>query len=451
MKKIIIISANNALVKRVKGLYRDTKITINSFPGLDQLLKKFKTITYDIVMIAGDACKEPGLDYISILKILAEKCSQSQVIFLVEQTDIDIAIEALKVGSFHYLKFPATDEELKLLIETAIERKPQYGENIIKQETHIESRFGQLVGISIHMRNVYNQIRQASVTNIPVLIVGETGTGKDLVALEIHKNSKRNNERYLPVSLGALPTELIASELFGHEKGSFTGAIKQHKGVFEQADKGTVFLDEIDTVEEKMQVSLLRLIEQKKFNRLGGHRSIRSKARLIAASNANLEELVKTNKFREDLFYRLDVFRINLSPIRQRREDIKLLIEDLLPKYNELFKKNILNINQKCLNLLENYEWPGNVRELKNVIQRAVLVCNKEELLPEHLPQRFRNNLSSEKKIFFNLGTPLDKIEQKMIIAALKSTNNNRTRAAKLLGISRRAIYNKLKKHNIKY
>ena len=220
--------------------------------------------------------------------------------------------------------------------------------------------------------------------------------------------------------------------------------------MLKQADKGTVFLDEIDTIEEKIQVSLLRLIEHKKFNRLGGHRSITSNTRLIAASNANLEELVKTNKFREDLFYRLDVFRINLLPIRQRREDIKLLIEDLLPRYNELFKKNILNIDKNCLNLLENYEWPGNIRELKNVIQRAVLVCNKEELLPAHLPQRFRNDVTSEKKIFFKLGTPLDKIERKIIITTLKSTNNNRTRAAKLLGISRRAIYNKLKKHKIK-
>ena len=450
MKKIIVISQDKLLTERIKNLYPGSKIKINSISNLHQLLQKFKTFTYDIVMIAGDVCKEQDIEYISILKILAEKCPQTQIIFLVEQGDIDIAISALKVGSYHYLKFPATDEELRLLIETAIERKPQFGENILKQETIKEFHFGQLVGTSMQMRHVYNQIRQASVTDIPVLIVGETGTGKDLVALEVHKNSKRSDERYLPISLGALPNELIASELFGHEKGSFTGAIKQHKGVFEQADNGTVFLDEIDTVEEKMQVSLLRLIEQKKFNRLGGHRSIRSNARLIAASNANLEELVKTNKFREDLFYRLDVFRINLSPIRQRREDIKLLIEDLLPKYNELYKKNILSIGQECLNLLENYEWPGNVRELKNVIQRAVLVCNGEELLSQHLPKRFRNHLSSNKKIFFDIGTPLDKIEREVILVALKSVNNNRTKAAELLGISRRAIYNKLKKHNIK-
>jgi DNA-binding NtrC family response regulator len=305
-----------------------------------------------------------------------------------------------------------------------------------------------LIGKSAPMQFLYQQIRRAAQNDIHVLLIGETGTGKDLTAQAIHKLSERRDEPYIPVNLGSLPPQLVASELFGHEKGAFTGAADQFEGKFERAGNGTVFLDEIDSVEEKVQVSLLRLLEQKRFQRLGGKKFIFSNVRLIASSNAELEELVAKGRFRKDLFYRLDVFRIELPTLKERHGDIPLLISVFLDQFNKAFNKDIKSISHECLQILEAHSWPGNVRELKNVVQRAVIMCEDDELLPEHLPPRFQK-AKQKKRIYFDIGTPLEVVERKMILGALEMTNNNRKKAAELLGISRRAIYNKLRKHRI--
>ncbi len=307
-------------------------------------------------------------------------------------------------------------------------------------------------GESLCMRKVFEQIRQAASTDLPVLILGETGTGKDLVARAIHSESDRRQGPYIPVNLGAIPTELVGSELFGHEKGAFTGAAERNKGRFEQAEGGTLFLDEIAMIDEKMQVSLLRIIEQKEFYRLGGGRAVPTNVRLIAASNDDLLELMKKGRFREDLYYRLDVFRISIPSLRERRGDVALLVEQFLERYSESLGKEVLDISSECMRILESYRWPGNVRELKNVIQRAVLVCPEDTLLPEHLPPRFLNgkNRKREEETIFEVGTTLDRMEREMIVRTLQASGNNRTRAAELLGISRRALYNKLQKHNLR-
>jgi len=269
------------------------------------------------------------------------------------------------------------------------------------------------------MQDVYRQIRQAAVTDMPILLVGETGTGKDLAAQAIHEKSERKDGPYVAVNLGALPSELVGSELFGHEKGAFTGAIGQRVGKFEEAQDGTVFLDEIATIDAKVQVSLLRLIEQKTFHRLGGKTTIRTNARLITASNQNLTDLVESGRFRKDLFYRLDVFRIALPPLRDRGGDVVLLIDGFLKRFNRSFQKNIVGVAPECISLLESYDWPGNIRELKNVIQRAVLVCEGEVLLPDHLPPRFRPGKPAPTKVAFEIGTPLQEVEREMIVRAL--------------------------------
>lgn len=299
------------------------------------------------------------------------------------------------------------------------------------------------------MQKVYQQIRQAASAEIPVLLIGETGTGKDLAAQAIHQRSARSGGAYVPVNLGAIPSELVASELFGHEKGAFTGAVQRYIGKFEQANHGTVFLDEIDAIDEKVQVSLLRLIEQKKFHRLGGKKAQTVDIRLIAATNADIEDLVEGESFRDDLFYRLDVFRISMPPLRRRRGDIPLLIEAFVERYNASFSKNIERIAPACIQAMEAYDWPGNVRELKNVIQRAVLVCDGPEILNRHLPPRFQSAQPSRPTVTFEIGTSLEAVEREMVVRALAAAGNNRTRAAELLGISRRALYNKLKKHRI--
>ncbi len=445
--KISIISKDDKIKKRLEKLFNNEKPHIHWESDTQTILHSFEGDLSDIVILNSSACK--NADCNKILKKINNISPLTQIIVLVEPGDIQLAISALKAGMFQYAKLPVSDEELKLLIETALEKRPQYGENLAVEKSGRKEKFGPLIGKSLPMQHIYQQIEQAAATDIPILLLGETGSGKDLVSQTIHRRSERNGNPYIPVNLGALPSQLVGSELFGHEKGAFTGSVSQHKGVFEQGSDGTVFLDEIDTIEEKVQVSLLRLIEQKKFNRLGGKKAIKSNARIIAASNENLEELVERGIFRKDLFYRLDVFRISIPPLRDHLEDISLLVQELMAKYNNQFNKKISKISPECIQALEAYDWPGNIRELKNVIQRAVLVCEDETILPEHLPPRFRSKEDYRPTISFEIGTPLDKVEKEMVLKALAMANNNRKKAAQLLGISRRAIYNKLKKHNI--
>ena len=307
----------------------------------------------------------------------------------------------------------------------------------------------EIVGQSPQMQKVYQQIEWAAASDIPVLITGETGTGKDLVAQAIHRCSKRRENPFIPVNMGAIPSELVGSELFGHEKGAFTGAVERYEGKFEQGNGGTVFLDEVGSIDEKVQVSLLRLLEEKSLFRLGGSKHFDIDVRLVAATNANLTEKMQKGLFRQDLYYRLDVFCIHLPPLRERLGDLKLLIESFALRYYCQFQKKILKIAPACYSVLEAYQWPGNIRELKNVIQRAVLVCDESILTLEHLPPRFRENSGVEPTITFEVGTPLGEMERQMILRVLAMTDNNRTRAAEVLGISRRVLYNKLSKHKI--
>jgi DNA-binding NtrC family response regulator len=251
------------------------------------------------------------------------------------------------------------------------------------------------------------------------------------------------------VHLGALPPELVASELFGHERGAFTGATGRRIGAIENADGGTVFLDEISTLDEKVQVSLLRLIEQREFQRLGGRKAVQVDVRLVAATNEDLRESVAKGAFREDLMYRLDVFNISLPPLRDRGSDITLLIETFIESSNQEFNKKVTGISPDCLARLQEYEWPGNVRELKNVVLRAVLVCAGEVLLPVHLPPRFQRAKRPSQAMTFDLGTSLEEIEREVILRTLTHLEGNRTRAAEVLGISRRTLYNRMKKHGI--
>jgi DNA-binding NtrC family response regulator len=357
---------------------------------------------------------------------------------------------ALDAGSYHYMKLPVSDKELRLMIKTALANRPVSIEEGFTTKGPKTTVFEEMYGRSGRMQEVFRQIRQAAVTDLPILLVGETGTGKELAAKGIHRQSARADGPYIPVNAGAIPSELVASELFGHEKGAFTGAAERSKGKFELANNGTLFLDEITSIDQKVQVSLLRLIEEKKFHRLGGQRAISTNARLIAASNEALFDVVEQGDFREDLFYRLDVFRITMPPLRKRGEDIPLLIDQFVKRYNADFDKNIMGISPECMGVMQAYEWPGNVRELKNVIQRAVLVCNGEVILREHLPSRFQKRRALQPKVAFEIGTTLDAMEREMIVRTLAASKNNRKRAAEILGISRRALYNKLRKHSIK-
>jgi DNA-binding NtrC family response regulator len=297
---------------------------------------------------------------------------------------------------------------------------------------------------------VIRHIIDAATVDIPVLITGETGTGKDLVAAAIHKRSRRKDKPYVAINTGAIARELIASELFGHERGAYTGAQESHAGIFEQADGGTVFLDEIATMDEKTQVSLLRVLEEKTFRRVGGVKTIGTDVRMIAATNENLEKNVAEKRFREDLFYRLNVFHISVPPLRERHGAVTVLTDHFLSQFSRVYGKEVDRVSPETYRLLRNYPWPGNVRELKNVLQTAVLMVEGRELTPDLIPQRIRDasvrgNGRCDLTCSFSVGVTLDTVEKELIRMTLNSVKGNKKQAASILGISRRALYNKIK------
>jgi DNA-binding NtrC family response regulator len=448
--RVMCVSRGSELPARVRNVLAPREASVRFEPDMDRVLERFEQETFDLLVLSSAVFHGGRIDGGDLIEVIRAKSPRTQVLFVADAREIRAAMTALQAGSFHYARLPVSDEELRLLMETALERRPRYGNNLLLGTERKRTQFQELLGRSPAMQAVYRQIRQAAATDVPVLITGETGTGKDLAAQAIYRSGKRRAEPYLPVNLGALPRELVASELFGHEKGSFTGAGARHAGVFERGDRGTVFLDEIGSVDEKVQVSLLRVIEQKRFHRLGGRRSLSTDVRIIAATNDDLAAAVGAGTFREDLFYRLDVFRIHMPPLRERQGDIALLIEAFLNRYNAAFHKQIRGIAPECVGIFEHYAWPGNVRELKNIIQRAVLVCSDSVLAVGHLPPRLLPDRKPKPKLSFTVGTHLRDLERDMIIQTLAYTGNNRKQAAELLGISRRALYNKLERYQIK-
>jgi DNA-binding NtrC family response regulator len=353
-----------------------------------------------------------------------------------------------------WLQQPVDKKELLALVETAIRHNGEASDGqdrTGKTNLLVPVEFEGILAITLKMRSVIQQIIEVAGEDIPVLITGETGTGKDLVAAAIHKRSKRKNHPYVPVNMGAIASELVASELFGHERGAFTGASEARTGLFEQSRGGTLFLDEITTMDEKTQVSLLRVLETKVIRRVRGEKDINIDVRVIAATNENIEEVVKAGRFREDLYYRLDVFRIQLPPLRERHGAISLLTDHFVALFAELYKKDIRIVSSETYRLMRQYPWPGNLRELKNVIQRSVLLSKSAELTPDLLPQRIRDADGSggsrpREKWPVQVGMSLAEVEREFINMTLSSLNGNKKKAASLLRISRRALYNKLKR-----
>ncbi len=312
-------------------------------------------------------------------------------------------------------------------------------------------KFDDLTGQSAQMKLIFRRIEEAATSDVTVLILGESGTGKELVAQSIHKRSERGDKPFIPVNTGAISRELVTSELFGHQKGAFTGASETKLGKFEQANGGTIFLDEISSMDETTQISLLRVLETKKIQRIGGRKFINTDVRVIAASNVDLFNSIKYEDsiIREDLFHRLSVFTITLPPLREREGDIDILAEELLKDACEEFDKNIHGFEQNAFHALLDYSWPGNVREMKNVIQRAVLICRGKWITLNHLPQRVRTSKKNFENIVIPIGTSLQETEKVVISKTLAMTKGNKKKAAEILGISRRALYNKMLKFQI--
>lgn len=444
--KIICVDEGRELARQVKRIYQDSQLNLAYERTIEEVVDRFEHESFDLMLFSSSVTHHQPSSALEILEIITAKCPGTQILFFAHPGRLKIANQALLAGAFHYSLLPVSDEELKLLIETAVERKPQLGINMLLRSEVEKTTFESMIGRSTSMHLVYRLIRQAAATDIPVLLSGETGTGKELAAQAIHELSNRRKGPCIPVHIGSLPSDLVASELFGHESGAFTGANELRKGCFEQAVGGTIFLDEIATIDQKMQVSLLRLLETKSFHRMGSQTDIDVDVRVIAASNADLMSEIRKGRFREDLYYRLDVLHIIMPPLRERHGDLHLLVDHFIKESCDNFQKVIRGVSSNFFSCIDSFKWPGNVRELKNVIQRAVINCQGDILEINHLPQRLMNNRHADITIPIRVGMRLAEIETEVIIRTLEYTGQNRTRASEILGISRRALYNKMQK-----
>jgi DNA-binding NtrC family response regulator len=381
-----------------------------------------------------------------LLKTLKDQLSYITFILLTAQGTIEVAVDAIKDGAYDFLSKPVDPQRLKILLQKSVERQETLREvKLLRRQLREQGSFGRIVGNSPGIRALYRVIEQAAPTAASVLVWGESGTGKELIAQTIHELSPRATFPFVAINCAAIPETLLESEIFGHEKGAFTGAHDRRTGVFELAHRGTLFLDEIAEMQPATQVKLLRVLQERTFRRLGGRQEQSVDVRVIAATNRDPAEAVRAGKLREDLYYRLNVFTIELPPLRLRREDIPLLVQAFLNEFNQRNNRSVRAVNQEAMYLLERYPWPGNIRELRNVMERATILAEGDFIEPKHLPPtvvaRSEESLPS---VTLQPGTTVDEAERRLILLTLEHTRNNKTRAAEILGISLKTLHNKL-------
>lgn len=386
----------------------------------------------------------PGMDGMTLMQRALAGSPQLVCILLTAYGNIETAVDAMRHGATDFLTKPVNLEQLELVLQRAMRSHRAETENLQLRE-QLDSKFGMenIIGTSPEMQQVFDTVRQVAASRATVLIQGESGTGKELIAKAIHRLSSRKNGAFVPVHCAALSSTLLESELFGHEKGAFTGAAERRKGRFELADGGSLFLDEIGEVDASVQVKILRALEERRFERVGGQESIDVDTRLIAATNRDLKKMVAEGKFREDLYYRLYVVVIQLPALRERRSDIPLLLKHYLDVFNQENGRAIEGFSLDALDLLMSYRWPGNVRELRNVVEQMVVLSRSQRIGVRDLPVHLRETESSGGTLQAAGGT-LEELEKRALLQALKESGGNRTHAAEKLGISRRTLHRKI-------
>ncbi len=453
MSKIFVIEDDPELREVMATILRVEGYEYETFGEGKSAIKRFSESPADLVITD---LKLPELNGIEILKELKGIEPNIPVIMITAYGTTESAVEALKSGAYDYIQKPFDVEELKLTIKKALETTSLRRENILlRQQLRLKYGFDNIIGSSFEMVQVFDLIRRIKDLKTNVLILGESGTGKELVARAIHYNSERRDKPFVAINCGAIPENLMESELFGHKRGAFTGAVANKDGLLKIADKGTVFFDEIAEMPPHLQVKLLRFLQDRTFTPVGSTELESVDVRVIAASNRDLEAEVMQGRFREDLYYRLNVVQINLPPLRARKEDIPLLANYFVEKYARELNKDIKRISNSAMELLMNYPFPGNVRELENAIERAVALETTDTILPESLPiklTRINNNLDKEQFKLPEKGLDLEQtimnIEREFILQALHRTSRIEE-AAQLLGLKERALRYKLKKHGI--
>jgi len=452
---------NHVLVIEDESLVRDSICELLTLEGYDVSgskdgedgLRKLKEEDFDIALVD---LRLPTRSGIEVLKEAKEYRPNLDVVMMTGFATAETAVQAMKMGALDYLTKPLNDEELKILVRRVFENRKLREENQFLKQKVLERSdgFHNLIGKDPKMNKIYALIHAISDTDTTVLIKGDSGTGKGMIAQAVHySDPSRREGPYVEVSCGAIPRELLESELFGHVKGAFTSAIRDRVGRFELANGGTIFLDEIDALPPYLQVKLLRVLQHKTFERVGDTKTIRIDMRIVAATNRDLEEEIKSGAFREDLYYRLNVITIDVPPLRERKEDIPALVLHFLKMFNDKARRKVTGITKEAMNCLLNYDWPGNVRELENSLERAVVLSQGEFLDVDLFPDSFARKQLPTSMDSLGQGTALKEVlqepEKKIIVQALDHTGGNRKKAATLLKINRTTLYNKMKRYNL--
>ena len=426
---------------------RDAGYDTTAVENAERALELTEGEHFDIVLTD---LKMPGMDGLALLERIKKAQPDVTVVVMTAYGTVDSAVSAMKQGAYDYLTKPFDSDELLLLLQRITNYRQVVAENVrLKQELETRHAFGKLIGKSKAMHEVYKQLEVVAPTDTTALIVGETGTGKEMVANAIHYNSHRKDKPFIKVSCAMLSKEILESELFGHDRGAFTGAIKQKKGRFELANGGSIFLDEVDDIPVELQVKLLRVLEERTFERVGGTQTLEADVRVIAATKKELRKLVAEGQFREDLFYRLNVYPIHLPPLRERKEDIELLFKKFISEFRP---GRIPEIDPAVFKHLMDYAWPGNVRELKNVAERLTLACQCDPIVPDCLPLEVCSTPASPMPVLerpISLEATVTDFEKKLIQQALRKTGGNKARAAELLGLPATTLKSKIKKYGI--
>ncbi|MFN7917224.1 MAG: sigma-54 dependent transcriptional regulator [Vicinamibacterales bacterium] len=452
-------ATQNAVAERVLIVEDDTSARI----GLEQLVRSWgflaesavdgeealeKVTSFRPAIVITDLFM-PRLDGLGLLRALQAQGADVTTLLLTAQGTVETAVEAIKEGAYDYLTKPVDIQRLKILLDKIVERLETLREvKALRRQLREHGTFGTMIGNSSEMRKIYSVMEQAAPTSASVLITGESGTGKELVAQTIHQLSPRAGFPFVAINCAAIPETLLESEIFGHEKGAFTGAADRRQGCFELADRGTLFLDEIGEMTPATQVKLLRVLQERRFRRLGGRNEQSVDVRVIAATNVDPADAVAKGKLREDLFYRLNVFALTLPPLRERKDDLALLVQAFVTEFNTRNQKSIAGVDQQAMRMLEQYNWPGNVRELRNVIERATILAPGPFIEPRHLPPTLLNEPlpQNQPQVALAPGTTVEEAERRLIMMTLEHTRDNKTRAAEILGISLKTLHNKLNK-----
>jgi len=444
-ERILVVDDNKTELETMVEILKKSEYRVFSASGGREALYIFEDIDPDVIITDK---KMPDVDGMELIKLVTKANSHTQLILITGYASGDDSLKATDAGAL-YLPKPFGADTLRTVVKRALDKQKLRVQNVSARSDG-ELGFSNILGNSKAMQEIFRTIRLVAPTRATVLILGESGTGKELIARAIHDNSPRKKKNFIPVNCAAIPKELLESELFGHERGAFTTAVSQRRGRFELAHGGTLFLDEIGEMSVDMQAKLLRVVEEREFTRIGGNESIKVDVRVISATNKNLEQAMEDGKFRVDLFYRLNAFTITIPPLRERREDIPIMVYAFMQEFSKEYDKPVTKITRPAMELLINYDWNGNVRELRNEIGKAIIFCDSDTLDVKNFDDKVRSAEHKEASLDVKVGMTMDEIEKEALAKTLLETSGNKKRAAEMLKIPLRTFHRRLEKYGIK-